>query len=233
MRSLFSGPASLNCAKALGGLLVLTILTAGAGFVTAQADPSSGSSVRPCTAKERAIGSSPEVIRLFSGEAPVFSWCEAVDVSWLPTASILRFHTAIHVDYSETCTIVKARGNSPLRLIRAAGEGMVQYPSPDRPENLSAMNELLSSAQPAFNDSQLASASILYLFLIGRENRNGIFTRPGSEHPLAEADYRVRYQKQGRSRLLSLSSRTGEWKLAFSLQKNGPHLDSISENGSD
>src|ERR1700732_4514100 len=76
-------------------------------FVTAQKAIASSSLVRPCTANENAVVASSEVIRLFADERPTFSWCEAVDVPWLPSAQILRFHTAIPVDYSWVCTIVK------------------------------------------------------------------------------------------------------------------------------
>jgi hypothetical protein len=95
-------------------------------------------------------------------------------VPWLPNAEILRLHTAIHVDYSRVCTVVKATRESPIRLIRAAGEGMVAMPSPGLPENLDAMNGLLRSVR-SLNDSELGSASILYLFLIHREIRRRFF----------------------------------------------------------
>jgi len=154
-----------------------------------------------------------------------------LDVPWLPNAEILRFHTAIHVDYSLICTIIKATAGSPIRLIWAAGEGMVVTPSPSLPNSLDAMNDLLRSAQPALNDSQLGSASILYLFLIHRENRQSFFSKPASKYPLSEADYRVRYQKHGTSRLVWLTTRTSNWKLTFSPHKDVLHLDSIVQNG--
>ena len=106
--------------KTLRLLLVLAIPLALASFVTAQATSSSGLHVRPCNAGESAIESSPEVVRRFAGERPVFSWCEAVDVSWLPNAEILRFHTGIHTDYSLACTVVMATSESPRRLIATA-----------------------------------------------------------------------------------------------------------------
>jgi hypothetical protein len=194
-------------------------------FVTAQTATLSSSLVRPCTANESAVGAS-EVIRLLADEQPTFSWCEAVDVPWLPTAEILRFHTAIHVDYSSVFTIVKATSESPVRLIRAAGEGMVAMPSPSLPNNLDAMNSLLKSV-PALKDSHLGSASVLYLFLIHREIRRSFFSKPATNYPLAEVDYRIRYQKRRKSRSVSLSTRTGDWKLTFSSSKDGLHLDSI------
>ena len=195
-------------------------------FVTAQKAIPSSSLVRPCTANENAVGTSSEVIRLLADERPTFNWCEAVDVPWLPNAEILRFHTAIHVDYSSVCTIVKAASESPVRLIWAAGEGMVTTQSPSLPNNLDVMNSLLKSV-PALKDSQLGSAGILYLFLIHREIRQSLFSKPGTSYPLAEGDYRIRYRKHGKSRLVLLSTRTNDWKLTFSSKKDGLHLDSI------
>jgi hypothetical protein len=219
--------------KALWLPLVLSVPLALASFVTAQATSSDGLHVRPCNAKESASESSPEVIRLFAGERPVFNWCEAVEVFWLPNAEILRFHTRIDVDYSLAFTIVKATSESPIRLIAAAGDGLVAKPSPNLPNSLSAMNDLLRSAHPALNDSQLGSASIFYLFLTGRENRQSFFRKPSSEHALDETDYKVRYQTHGKRRLVLVSTRSGEWKLTFSSRKYGPNLDSIVENSGD
>jgi hypothetical protein len=219
--------------KAIRLLLVLAIPLALATFVTAQATSSSSLHVRPCNAKESAIESSPEVVRLFAGERPVFSWCEAVDVSWLPNAEILRFHTGIHTDYSLACTVVKSTSESPRRLIATAGDGLVVKPSPNLPNSLSAMNDLLRSAHPTLDDSQLGSASIFYLFLTGRENRQSFFRKPSSEHPLDETEYRVRYQKHGKKCLVLISTQSGEWKLTFSSHKYVPNLDSVVENSSD
>ncbi|MBI3476558.1 MAG: hypothetical protein HY010_12565 [Acidobacteria bacterium] len=145
---------------------------------------------------------------------------------WLPNAEMLRFHTAIHVDYSYVCTIVKATSESPVQLIWAAGEGMVSMPSPSLPNNLAVMNSLLKSV-PALHDSQLGSASVLYLFLMHREIRQRFFSKPAIRYRLAEVDYRIRYRKRGRSRLVSLSTRTNNWRLTFSSHKDGLHLDSI------
>ena len=188
-----------------GKTLVLALVFAATfqstSFVTAQTAIPSNSLVRPCTAKENVVGTSSEVIRLFADERPTFSWCEAVDVPWLPSAQIMRFHTAIHVDYSSVCTIVRATRESPARLIWAAGEGMVTMPSPSLPNNLDAMNSLLKSA-PRLKDSQLVSASVLYLFLIHREIRQSLFSKPESSYPLAEADYRIRYRERGISRVV-------------------------------
>lgn len=195
-------------------------------FVTAQKAIPSSSLVRPCTANENAVGTSSEVIRLFADQRPTFNWCEAVQVPWLPNAEILRFHTAIHVDYSSVCTIVKATSESPVRLIWAAGEGMVTTPSPSLPNNLDVMNSLLKSV-PALKDSQLGSAGVLYLFLIHREIRQSFFSKPGTSYPLAEDNYRIRYRIHGKSRLVFLSTRTNDWKLTFSSQKDRLHLDSI------
>jgi hypothetical protein len=220
-----------RCGKTLCLSLVFALPLANTSFVSAQATSSLGSHVRPCTADENAVGSSPVVSRLFADERPTFSWCEALDVPWLPNANILRFHTAIQVDYASVCTIVKATRESPTRLILAAGEGMVALPSPSLPNSLDAMNDLLRSAQPALNDSQLGSASILYLFLIHREIRHSFFSKPASKYPLGETDYRVRLQKHGKSRLVLLTTRTSDWKLTFSSHKDGPHLDSIVLKG--
>jgi hypothetical protein len=169
-----------------GKTLVFALVFAGpfpmTSFVTAQKAIPSSPLVRPCTANENAVGASSEVIRLFADERPTFNWCEAVDVPWLPNAEILRFHTAIHVDYSSVCTIVKAASESPVRLIWAAGEGMVTTPSPSLPNNLNVMNSLLKSV-PALKDSQLGSAGVLYLFLIHREIRQSFFSKPGTSYP--------------------------------------------------
>lgn len=150
---------------------------------------------------------------------------------WLPNAEILRFHTPIHVDYSQVCTIIKATSKSPVRLIWAAGEGLVATPPPSLPNSLAAMNDLLRSAQPALNDSQLGSASILYLFLIHREIRQSLFSKPARKYPLGETDYRVGYQKHGKSRLVLLTTRTCDWKLTFSSHKDELHFDSIVQKG--
>jgi hypothetical protein len=219
--------------KVLWLLLVLTIPLLFADSVTAQAASSGSLNVRPCNAKESAMESSPEVVRLFAGERQVFCWCEAVGASWLPDAEILRFHTGVHIDYSLAFTIVKPTSKSPVRLIAAAGDGMVIKPSPNLRSSISAMNDLLRSAHPPLNDSQLGSASIFYLFLTGRENRQSLFRRPSSEHTLDETDYQVRYQKHGKKFLATLSTQSGQWKLTFSSDKYGPHLDSVVENGSE
>jgi hypothetical protein len=184
--------------------------------------------VRPCTAKEFAVGSSPEIAHLFSGERPVFNWCEALDVPWLPDASILRFHTSIHVDYAYTDTIIKATNESPIWSI-VSGEGMVKQSSPNLPNSLGAMNDLLRSMQPGLKESQLKSASILYLFLLGRENRQGFFRRPEGQHPLNTADYRVTLRKHGDIRDVKLTTRSGEWKLTFSSNRGRLCLDSVVE----
>jgi hypothetical protein len=216
----------LRCGKTLVLALVFAASFPSTNFVAAQTAIPSSSPVRPCTANESAVGASSEVIRLFADEQPTFSWCEAVDVPWLPNAEILRFHTAIQVDYSSVCTIVKATSASPVRLIWAAGEGMVSTPSPSLPNNLDAMNSLLKSV-PALKDSQLGSASVLYLFFIHREIRQSLFSKPATSYRLAEVDYRIRYRKRGTSRLVSLSTRTNDWKFTFSAHKDGLHLDSI------
>jgi hypothetical protein len=219
--------------KVLWLLLFLAIPLVFAGSVTAQATSSGSLNVRPCNAQEIAMESSPEVVRLFAGERQAFSWCEAVDASWLPDAQILRFHTGVRIDYSLAFTIVKPTGKSPVRLIASAGDGMVVKPSPNLRSSISAMNDLLRSAHPTLNDSQLGSASIFYLFLTGRENRQNLFRRPSSEHTLDETDYQVRYQKHGKRLLAMLSTQSGRWKLTFSTDKYGPHLDSVVENSSE
>src|SRR2546423_12300928 len=120
----------LRCGKTLVSTLVFAASFPSTSFVTAQTAIPSSSLVRPCTADESTVGGSSEVIRSFADEQPTFNWCEAVDVPWLPNAQLLRFHTAIHVDYSSVWTIVKATSKSQVHLIRAAGEGMVSTPSP-------------------------------------------------------------------------------------------------------
>lgn len=218
----------LRCGKTLVLAVVFAAFFPSTSFVTAQTATPSSSLVRPCTDAESAFGASSEVIRLFADERPTFHWCEAVDVPWLPNAEILRFHTGIHVDYSSVYTVVKAASESPVRLIWAAGEGMVTTPSPSLPNNLDAMNSLLKSV-PELKDSQLGSASVLYLFLIHREIRRSLFSKPATSYPLAEDDYRIGYLKRGKSRLVSLSTRTSDWKLTFSSHQDGLHLDSIEQ----
>lgn len=215
-----------RCGKTPVLALIFATFFPGTSFVTAQTATPGSLLVRPCTANESAVGASSEVVRLLADEQPTFSWCEAVDVPWLPNAEILRFHTAIHVDYSSVCTILKATSESPGRLIWAAGEGMVATQSPSLPNNLDAMNSLLKSV-PVLNDSQLGSASVLYLFLIHREIRQSLFSKPATNYPLAEVDYRIRHRRRGKSRVVSLSTRTSDWKLTFSSHKDGLHLDSI------
>src|ERR1700733_4199643 len=102
----------LRCGKTLVLALVFIAALQSTNFVTAQTASPGNPLVRPCTPDESAIGASLEVIRLLADEQPTFSWCEAVDVPWLPNAEILRFHTAIQVDYSSVCTIVKATSES-------------------------------------------------------------------------------------------------------------------------
>jgi hypothetical protein len=196
-----------------------------ASFTPPLNDSMSEWQVRPCTAKEFAVGSSPEIAHLFSGERPDFNWCEALEVRWLPDASILRFHTAVHVDYAYTDTIIKATSESPFWSI-VSGEGMVEQSSPNLPNSLGAMNDLLRSMQPALKESQLKSASILYLFLLGRENRQGFFRRPESKPLLSTADYPETVRKHGDIRDVKLTTRSGEWKLTFSSLGGRLRLDS-------
>jgi hypothetical protein len=186
--------------------------------------------VRPCTPKESALGSSPEVIRLLSSERPVFQWCEALDVPWLPNANIMRFHTAVDVDYSYTYTIVKAASESRIRLV-VFGEGLVAQPSANT--SLETMNDLLGSAQPMPNDSKLESACSLYLFLVGRETHHGFFRRPEGRHPLNTADYRESSRRNGVTRVVRLTTPSTGWKFTFTSQEHSLHLDSVVEHPSD
>jgi hypothetical protein len=185
--------------------------------------------VRPCDPKEATLGSSPEAISSISGEKPVFGWCEALDVPWLSRASILRFHTAIQVDYAQTMTITRATSKSPIWSIWS-GEGLSTQPSPSLPNSLGAINDLLRSSQMALRDSHLKSASILYLFLLGSESHNDFFRKPTSKHPLSTADYRATYRKNGVVRVVTLTTRSGEWILTFSSQESRRHLDSVVMN---
>jgi len=105
---------------------------------------------------------------------------------------------------------------------------MVATPSPGLPNNIDAMNSLLKSVA-ALKDSQLESASVLYLFLVHRETRHSLFSKPATNYSLAEADDRIRYQTQGNSRLVRLRTTTSEFRLTFSSHKHGLHLDSIKE----
>lgn len=185
--------------------------------------------LRPCDSKEATVGSSAEAIGSLSREQPVFSWCEALDVPWLPRASILRFHTAIQVDYTRTVTITRATSKSPIRSIWS-GEGLSAQASPNPPNILGAINDLLRSSQIPPRDSRLESVSILYLFLLGRENHNSFFRKPTSEHPLSTADYRASYRKNGAVRVVMLTTRSGEWTLTFSSQRSRLHLNSAIMN---
>ena len=193
-------------------------------------DSKSELQVRPCTAREFAVGSSQEIADLFSGERPVFNWCEALDVPWLPNANILRFHTAVHVDYSYTDTFIKANSESPFWSI-LSGEGLVEQSSPNLPNSLGAMNDLLRSTQPALKESQLKSASVIYLFLLGRENRQGFFRRPESQHSLRTTDYQESYRKRGEIRVVKLTTRSGEWRFTFSSKRGRLCLDSVDSAG--
>jgi hypothetical protein len=95
------------------------------------------------------------------------------------------------------------------------------------------MNDLVGSVQPMPNDSQLESASILYLFLVGRENHHGFFRRPEGPHPLFTTDYRGRYRKNGVIRVVRLTTPNAEWKFTFSSQEHSLHLDSAVQNPND
>ncbi len=187
--------------------------------------------VRPCTRSETALWSASEASSLFAGEPPTFNWCEAMDTPWLPRANVLRFHTAVHIDYSYTGTVIKATPESPVRLI-GSGEGMVSRPSPNLPGSLVAMNDLLTAARPSLTNSRLKSAGILYLFLLGSEKRNqhSFFSRPECEHPLLSNDYRESYRKKGILRVVKLTTRNSQWTLTFSMHQGRLHLDSVVDD---
>lgn len=184
--------------------------------------------VRPCEREESALGAAEEVVRLFPVEHPTFNWCEALEISWLPHAEILRFHTAIDVDYASTATVIKATSESPVKTV-LSGEGIYSQPSPNLPSSLAAVNDLLKTATPKFTNASLKDASILYLYLLGRENRCCTFRHPEGQHPLSTSDYRTSYENHDKERIVRLTSFTGEMKLTFSLQEGVLHLVTTSE----
>jgi hypothetical protein len=188
--------------------------------------------VRPCTTQESAVASSAEFLRLIThnnrDEKQAFNWCEALDVTWLPNASILRFHSPIHVDYAYAVTIIKSTTQSPMRLI-GFGEGMVQQPSPNQSGSLAAMNELLESAQAPFNRSRLESACILYLFMLGRETRHELFRKPEVAHSLSASDYRFRELRNGVFEVVTTGIGVDGLRMSFSAKKGLIHLDSVSD----
>jgi hypothetical protein len=193
-----------------------------------------GIRIRPCTVQESAVGNSPSVVRLIheltsDDNSPTFSWCEAAEVSWLPAGRILRFHTPIDVDYAETYTVVQAAADCPIHVIRS-GEGMFFQPPPTSSADLGVLNELLASAQPEVRDPELASAAILYLFLVGRENRRGIYPKPQGPYALGGTEYHAKVLHAGGQTIARLTARGEEWKFMFSRTGKQFHLNFVSEN---
>jgi hypothetical protein len=184
--------------------------------------------VRPCSAAEDAIGSSRDVAQLLAkGESDItasFAWCEAVDASSFQKASILRFHTAVDVDYEGIYTVLKATDVSRAWLIRS-GEGLSVTASPDDPKNVAAINDLLGTASPALTDDQVGAFSNLYFFIIGHGIRNVPFSEPVPEHPLQ--CYPIVFSKKGTRRIVLLSERGEHWRLIYSVRAGVLHLDSV------
>ena len=201
--------------------LMLVSCCANAAGQVASASPGPGDlRVRPCTRSEVAFGSSAEVAELIrrqsnEAEPPTFSWCEAVEVGWFPKATILRFHTAIDVDYSRTYTVIRAGEGSTIHVIGSA-EGLVAQRQPGAPADVRAFNDLLRAAPQPFSTDRLESACVLYLFLVGKENRSSFFRHPQAEHLIATAGYHPRKLADGNR--VRLTSRAAQWDFVFTRQ---------------
>lgn len=186
--------------------------------------------VRPCTAQESLIGSSEEMARLIRDSSPEeklpLSWCEAIDVRWLPDSLVLRFHTSINVDYAWTYTLIRPARDSSMSLVGFGGGLVVGTPLVAAKD---VFNGLLDNALPQWDQRQLRSACILYLFLLGRENLPFI-RRPEPAHVLRAEDYSLVDRTRGLFRLATLTSRTGSTKFNFSTGNGKLHLNAVTVN---
>lgn len=191
--------------------------------------------VRPCTTEEGELASLPEIAHVFNEQTadnrPPFPWCEALDVEWLPAATILRFHTAIHTDYAYTYTLLRAKPGDTL-FVTQFGEGLVGgNTSRKLPGVVKALNELLNYSAPnSVMKSHFETACVLFLFLVGRENRTSLFRRPESKHLVNVSDYKPTLRTIAGQRVVSLRTRTAEWRFTFSLNRAKVNLASVNES---
>jgi hypothetical protein len=226
-------------AQKLCFLLVLAFALTPSAFSESPAAHAQDPQLRPCTDAESATRDSEEAASLIAGNAIrdknavlPFIWCVAADQPWFPGASILRFRTLTHVDFSLIYTFVRATNTSKLRLIRSC-EGFCSATPPDLPDALGAMNELLRRAKPAPDDSQLASISNFYFFLLDRENGHKAFPPAGLRHPSLLNDYKATLRRNGTTRIVSFGTMDGAWLLSYSRDAGALHLDSVTRDPSD
>jgi hypothetical protein len=95
------------------------------------------------------------------------------------------------------------------------------------------MNDLLMRAKPAPGDSQLASISNLYFFLLDRENGPWVFIKPIRKRISVLDDHKATVRKSGMLRLVSLQLTDGPWLLTYSTRTGGLHLDSVTRDPSE
>jgi hypothetical protein len=213
-------------------LIFLTLAISQPIILKSQVDHSLDPRIRPCTPAEFATGISEEVTRLiasgpnYGDGKPTFVQCEAVDLPWLPNATILRFHTPVDVDYSSTFTFARATPTSRLWLVRSA-EGMVGLPSVNEPDNLIVINDLLASADPTPEDSELASISNFYFFLLDHEGGLVFFFTATVEHASLLKDYEATFNENGNIRLVTLKIDSLWWLFTYSRSKIGVQLNSV------
>jgi hypothetical protein len=92
------------------------------------------------------------------------------------------------------------------------------------------VNDILGALKVESDDSEIESASILYLFLVGKENYRSLFRQPEGPHLLDPIEYRERSRKIGIFRVVRLTTPGGGWKFVFSSRARSLHLDSVTEN---
>lgn len=189
---------------------------------------------RPCTTSEDALASSPEIAQVFDEQSadnrPPFQWCEAADVDWLPGATVLRFHTAIHVDYEYTYTLLRAKLGERFSVARF-GEGLVGgNASPNTSDAIKAFDKLLDSVQGPPSKARAEAACVLFLFVVGRENHVGFFRHPEGKHILSVSDYDPAFRTVAGRPVVSIRTRTTIFRFAFSSNKEKLSLASVSEN---
>jgi len=234
MLSLLAASFSAVRLSDLPSLFSLTLFADHAGVVAAQPADKSAIRVSPCTATENAMASSPEVAQRFeqqsSDNRPAFQWCEAMEVSWLPSAMVLRFHSAIHVDYAYTTTLIRAAPGTRL-YVTGFREGLVRRHPPNLTNTISAFNELLDSATGNLDQARIEDACLLYLFIVGREDHSGMFRRPQEKHNFGRNNYKPSCRIEAGRRVITLHARTSVWRFAFSSHGGKLGLDSISEVG--
>lgn len=207
-------------------LLLTSLLTLGACAQTPVKQEST-LKIRSCNKAEFATSRSDEAKSLFNkDEDPVFRWCEALDIPWLGSAQILRFHTPVDVDYSMTYTFIRANATARLWLIHSA-EGLVVGPDPNLAENLAAFNDLLHAANPRPSDTQLSEVSNIYLFLLEHEMGSAVFIHPQHEKEHLLKLYKSSLKKRGNQRILSLLEPGGPTRYTYSRTSTGLQLESV------